>query len=262
LPTVPITDDPSRRDGRILTDGEGREVGRFVVASREGFALADLFELAPGVTIEQAVPVIVAELPGHVLAGDVPLGQALLAVGARAGRHAHVLSRDLVADPAPPEWQDAPVPDGLRLGPLDRPAEDLADAALAAYPPEHVDNAHLDRPIDHPRELVELIAGRSVGPLLRCSGLAVDAHDAVVGAVLVNDDHGTPPYGGPWVTQVFRGPGGRGAGRALLMRALGIATADGLSALGLAVTHGNPAQRLYEELGFRHVVTAFNVRVP
>jgi ribosomal protein S18 acetylase RimI-like enzyme len=71
-----------------------------------------------------------------------------------------------------------------------------------------------------------------------------------------------PPYGGPWVTQLFRGPGGRGAGRALLMRALGIATADGLPALGLAVTHGNPAQRLYEELGFRLLLTSFSVRVP
>jgi GNAT superfamily N-acetyltransferase len=259
---VPITADPSRADGRILTDGDGRAIGRFVVASREGFPLADLFELAPGVTVAEAVPAIVAQLRGYVLAGDVELGRALLDAGARAGRHAHVLSRDLVADPAPRAWQDPPAPDGLRLTPLDRPAEDLAAAAVAAYPPEHVDNAHLDRPIDHPKELRELIAGRSVGPLLGCSGLAVDADDAVVGAVLVNDDEGSPPYGGPWVTQVFRGPGGRGAGRALLMRALGLATADGLPALGLAVTHGNPAQRLYDELGFRHVVTAFNVRVP
>jgi GNAT superfamily N-acetyltransferase len=259
---VPIHDDLSRREGRILTDGEGRQVGRFVAASREGFPLADLFELAPGVTVEHAVPAIVAELRGHVLAGDLELGRALLDVGARAGRHAHVMSRDLVADPAPPEWQDPLPPAGLRLTPLDRPAEDLAAAALAAYPPEHVDNAHLDRPIDHPKELVDLVAGRSVGPLLRCSGLAVDAGGAVVGAVLVNDDDGIPPYGGPWVTQVFRGPGGRGAGRALLERALGLATAGGLPALGLAVTHGNPAQRLYEELGFRHVVTAFSVRVP
>ena len=61
---------------------------------------------------------------------------------------------------------------------------------------------------------------------------------------------------------MFRGPGGRGAGRALLKRALGLATRDGLPALGLAVTEGNPARRLYEELGFRPLLTSFTVRMP
>lgn len=259
---MPIDPDPSRPDGAILRDRDGAEIARFVTARREGLPFADLFELAPEVTIERAVPVIVADLRGHMVAGDLALGRALLDVGARAGRHVHEMSRDLAADPAPPDWEDPPAPAGLRLGPLDRPVDDLAPAALAAYPPEHVDNAHLDRPIDHPTEIAGLIAGRAVGPLMRCSGLALDGDDAVVGAVLVNRDAGEPPHGGPWVTQVFRRPDGRGAGRALLQRALGLATADGLPALGLAVTHGNPAQRLYEELGFRHVLTAFNVRVP
>jgi hypothetical protein len=35
-----------------------------------------------------------------------------------------------------------------------------------------------------------------------------------------------------------------------------------LVSLGLAVTDGNPARRLYEDLGFRHLVTSFTVRVP
>lgn len=63
---------------------------------------------------------------------------------------------------------------------------------------------------------------------------------AVVGAALVNRTDGEPPYGGPWIAQVFREPGARGVGGALLRRALAIATRDGLPALGLAVTHGNP----------------------
>jgi len=259
---VPIDDDPTRRDGRILRDGDGREIARFVAASHEGLPTADLFELAPGVTPEAAVPAVLAAFRGRQVSGEPALAHALIEAGARAGRHAHAMSRDLVADPAPAEWCDPDPPDGLRLTPLDRPAADLAPAALAAYPPDHVDNAHLDRPIDHPRELEGLLAGRAVGPLLDCSGLAVDREGAVVGAVLVNCDDMPPPYGGPWVTQVFRGPGGRGAGRALLQRALGLATRDGLPALGLAVTDGNPARRLYEELGFRRVVTSFTVRVP
>ena len=106
------------------------------------------------------------------------------------------------------------------------------------------------------------MAGQAVGPLMDCSGSPSTRDGAVVGAVLVNHDDAPPPFGGPWVTQVFRGPGGRGAGRALLQRALGLATAEELPALGLAVTYGNPARRLYEELGFELLVTAFNVRVP
>jgi len=259
---VPIQRDPSRRDGRILRDGAGREVARFVPGTREQLPVADLFELAPGVPVERAVPLVMEELRGHQVAAAPDLARALVRAGARAGRHAHVMSRDLVADPAPEAWRDPPAPPGLRLGPVDRPAADLVPAAEHAYPPDHPDNAHLSRPIDHATEIAGLLAGRAVGPLLRCSGLAVDASGTVVGAVLVNADEVPPPYGGPWVTQVFRGPGGRGAGRALLQRALGIATADGLPALGLAVTEGNPAQRLYESLGFRLLLTAFNVRIP
>jgi GNAT superfamily N-acetyltransferase len=259
---VPILDDPTRPGGRILTDADGAEIARYVAAFREGRPMADLFIRGPGVTVAQAVPVVLAELRGQLVAADEPLGRALVAAGARAGRHAHVMSRDLVADPAPAAWRDPPAPPGLRLGPLDRPASDLVAAAESAYPPHHVDNAHLDRPINHATELEALLAGRDVGPLLPCSGVAVDRDGAVVAAVVVNRDDAAPPYGGPWVTQVFRGPGGRGAGRALLQRALGLATADGLPALGLAVTHGNRAQRLYEELGFRVILTAVNVRVP
>jgi GNAT superfamily N-acetyltransferase len=259
---VPIEGDPSRRDGRILRDARGDAVGRFVLSTREQLPVADLFELAPGVELRSAVPVILAELRGHQVAGGAELGRALVEAGARPGRHAHAMSRDLVADPAPDAWRDPPAPPGLLLRPLDRPAEDLNAAARAAYPPDHPDNAHLSRPIDHAVEIAGLVAGHAVGPLLRCSGVAVDASGAVVGAVLVNRDAMPPPYGGPWVTQLFRGPGGRGAGRALLMRALGIATGDRLPALGLAVTHGNPAQRLYEELGFRLLLTSFTVRVP
>ena len=44
----------------------------------------------------------------------------------------------------------------------------------------------------------------------------------------------------------------------LLRRALALGTRDGLPAIGLAVTHGNPAQGLYEAHGFvelRNVLT-------
>ena len=55
--------------------------------------------------------------------------------------------------------------------------------------------------------------------------------------------------------ELFRDPGARGAGRALLERAL---RAHG-RALGLAVTDGNPAERLYAAARLRRVFTAFSV---
>ena len=89
-----------------------------------------------------------------------------------------------------------------------------------------------------------------MGPLLACSGLTVRDDGSVAGAILVNGSNGEPPLGGPWISQLFRHPGARGAGVPLLRRALAVATRDGVPAIGLAVTDGNPAQRLYEAHGF------------
>ena len=48
----------------------------------------------------------------------------------------------------------------------------------------------------------------------------------------------------------------------LVQRALAIATAAGHPALGLAVTEGNPARRLYDALGFRPVLSSYSVTLP
>ena len=58
---------------------------------------------------------------------------------------------------------------------------------------------------------------------------------------------------------VFRTPGYRGVGRALLTRALALADYD---TLGLIVTDGNDAaQRLYEALDFDLVSSAIVVQI-
>ena len=71
-----------------------------------------------------------------------------------------------------------------------------------------------------------------------------------------------PPFGGPWIADVFRDPSARGVGGALLRRALAVATRDGLPALGLAVTHANSARPLYAAHGFADVWNGLNVDVP
>jgi ribosomal protein S18 acetylase RimI-like enzyme len=61
------------------------------------------------------------------------------------------------------------------------------------------------------------------------------------------------------VLDIFRAPGQRGVGRALLARALALATVD---TLGLIVTDGNDAaRRLYERLAFTLVSSAIVVQI-
>ena len=247
--------------GRLLLDPRGRVLARFQDESHD-HRWADLFELADGVTPEEAVPAVLADLPGALVSGDEALGRALLAAGAIARRHAHVYSRDL--RDRPPAWEPARAPPGVRVTALDRPAADLVDAWHAAFPADHPDHLGGPPPADVEQELADQIAGRVLGPMLPCSGLAVAGDGRVVAAVIVTDRPGVPPFGGPWVCDLFRhpAPGWAGLGRLLLERALSLAAALGLPALSLAVTDGNPARRLYESLAFRHVSTSLNVLVP
>jgi hypothetical protein len=225
-----IEADRGRPRGRVLLDAGGRAIARFVETERDDRRVADPFTLH--LPPEQALPIVLAVLAGWRVSADEPFALMLVAAGGRPKRHGHTLSRDLARDPAPPDWLEPPVPAGMRLTPVDRPALDLAPACLAAYPREHPDFDHIPTPETPEVELEEIISGRMMGPLLPCSGLAVGEDGAVLGAVLVNATDGEPPTGGPWISQFFRHPDARGIGAPLLRRALALATRDGLPALG------------------------------
>jgi GNAT superfamily N-acetyltransferase len=262
LPRVPIEEDPAREGGRILRHGSGAELARYVEAEREERRFAERFELSDGADPERVLPVVLAELGGWRVAAEEPFARRLTAAGGSPRRHAHVMSRDLVRDPAPSAWLEPQLPEGVRLMPADRPAIDLAPAYRAAYPPDHPDYENAPNP-DRPEiELEQLISGRLMGPLLRCSGLAVGEEGSVLGAILVNGAPGEPPFGGPWISQIFRHPAARGVGTSLLRRALALAARDGLPALGLAVTHGNAALAVYAAHGFADVRESVTVDLP
>ncbi|WP_248963401.1 GNAT family N-acetyltransferase [Sphaerisporangium perillae] len=241
---------------RTVTDPTGRPVLSYVEGTRAGRPYADLAEvLGPG-----AVEVILREMPGWVVSGDEDLGRRLLAAGGRLLRHAHVLSRDLRADPAPPEWAET----GYGVVACDAiPAAEVFPAWRAAYPPEHPDHNAGGDTAALELDLAPMLAGESYGPLLPCGGLLL-RDDGVAAGVLVADLNGEPPFGGPWILDVFRDPRPRyaGLGAVMLRRALALATLHGLPALGLAVTDGNQARRVYERLGFRRVLSSITVIVP
>jgi hypothetical protein len=258
---MPVVEDPSRARGRLLLDVTGRVMGSFELHERDGQPVADLFRPADGVTPERAAAAVIAELKGWRVAGDEQFGQLLIAAGAQPRRHSHAMSRDLIRDPAPSDWLEPELPAGIRLTPVDRPAIDLVPALVAAFPPDHPDFDSMRSPERPELELEELISGRLMGPLLRCSALAVGEGGDVVGAILVNGSPGEPPFGGPWISNVFRRPEARGVGGALLMRALAVATRDRLPAIGLAVTHANPALATYAAFGFADVRSLLSVEV-
>jgi hypothetical protein len=234
---MPLQRDPARPGWLTLTDDRGALVGRFVRGERDGRPLADLFERATSPVA--AVPAILAELRGWRVAGDADLGVALIAAGARPVRHAHVYTHDLKAIPGPGE--------GEPLG--DHTVDELAPVFAAAFGPGHVDGD---------RDPVASLHHLTGGELLDASGVIV-RDGRVVAAILVGRFEGEPPFGGPWVMELFRDPAYPGTGRALLERSLHRVAAAGLPALGLAVTEGNPAVGLYEAVGFRRVLSSRSV---
>jgi len=247
---MPVREDRGRR---VLLDASGAPVGRFDEGERDGIPMADLFDREPGVSTDHAAAAVQSELPGWRIAADEELGRALLAAGGEQRRHGHLYSFDLGRRPRPSAWTTPP---GIRLTDIDRPAADLVPARVAAYPPDHPDAAHV--PDDHEAELHQYVYGGQFGPLLAGSGIAVTDGGAVAGAIVLGTIPGDPPRNGPWVIDIFRDPAYRGVGRALLERALVLATVD---TLGLIVTEGNDAARaLYEAVGFDLVSSAIVVQ--
>lgn len=212
-----------------------------------------------GVSTEQVADAIERELRGHIIGAPRDLGELLVVRGAVARRRSTLMECDPAATrpptPAPPA--------GVTIEPAaGRTPEDLLDAYIDAYPPDHPDHhAGLDR--DGQRELLRgLMAGEVVGPLLRCSRVARTA-GGYVGAALVFDPEGEPPLGVPWVGELFRHPDApRGVGAALLAATLDQARDDGLRVVGLRVSDGNPARALYDRLGFRPRQEVVTVLVP
>ncbi|MEV6976339.1 GNAT family N-acetyltransferase [Kitasatospora sp. NPDC093806] len=243
----------------------GAPVVRYLLGEREGRPWADLLEVIdPDADPAELADRVQADMAGWVVSGPVALGEELLRRGATTLRHGHTMRLDL-ADAPPAEgwtsWARTPLRDGLRLVPCDRPPEELAPASTAAFGPGHPDHRPEEGTDESAavRRLDELLSGQVIGTVLPSSALIVDATDRVVaGAVLTDWD------GLPWIAHVFRAPGlgYPGLGRDLLRRAIADVAAGGATEIGLAVTEGNRAQRLYEEMGFTVTRTSLTVIVP
>ncbi|MGW5261022.1 GNAT family N-acetyltransferase [Microbispora sp. NPDC004025] len=235
-----------------MTDAEGVSVMSYREGVRDGLPWAYAIEdIGP-----DAAAVIMSRLGGWAVSAPVELGRQLVERGARLQRHATGMRCDLpISRPV-----ESAALDGFRLVPCDRAPADIFPAWFAAYPPGHPDHRPRNPEKALEEELVPLLTGEEIGPLLPCSVLAVrdGSPGEVVGGVLVNDSER-----GPWIADVFRHPerSPRGLGALMLTATLVRAGADGLPGLGLVVTEGNPARHLYERLGFRVVDEGMTVLI-
>lgn len=241
----------------LRDDAGGDVMATFERGTRDGLPLADDLSAAPGVPLPAIADVACERLRGHVIETNVPLGDLLLARGATLRRRSVLMT----CDPSAPR-PAVPPPPGLLLGPAQGvPVDALLDAYIEAYPPGHPDH-HAGADRDAHRELLAtMMGGTAIGPLMACARTAATG-GRLVGAALVFEMPGQPPLCGPWVGELFRHPDAPpGTGAALLAAALDRAAADGLPAVGLRVSAGNPARRLYGAFGFTQTRSSVAVLV-
>lgn len=236
---------------RVLAHG-GREAVRADVRDDGHEHVVSRVEVLPGATPDDAAAALVQALPGARVGvqADDPLVPALEAAGARVVRRSRDMARAASPLPAP-----TLLPAGLAIVPAAWD-ERLADLRVAAY--------GLDEAQDE-RALREVFAsGRPAPPLAASSARLLDAQGALVGHVLTA---GPVPWADAptaWVLDVAVHPSaqGRGLGHVLLEHALNGLALAGLPTLGLTVTDGNPAARLYAALGFVETRRSTSLRLP
>lgn len=186
----------------------------------------------------------------------------LIATGARIQRHAHDMQLELDAAAIPADWLHPTLSPTLRLTNLDRPAVDLAGASLEAYAPGHVDAAQGSSLPQAVTTYDRLLQGRTAGPVVQAlSAVVIDVPaETVAAAVIVTAPSETSSWkGGPWLCDLFVVPSrqGAGLGRQLLQQLIAKCAAQGYERLGLSVTNGNPAERLYQSAGFQRYRSVF-----
>jgi GNAT superfamily N-acetyltransferase len=241
----------------MLRDEAGRALAAIEVIPRGSSPRADVVA-ADGADASAVAVAVRSRLPGFRVSviDDDEVADRLLSLGGTVGRHLLTMELDLRL--AVPSGR----PCAATIGPMEvERTADYGAIVSRAYPPGHPDHEPSDaEPAGAARTITELLRGEQVGPWL--PEASFDARDGgrVLGAVLLSEMPPSMTYaGGPWVTEIFVDPEatGRGIGGALLARAAAAVAGAERSTLGLAVTVGNPARRLYESLGF---VTLQDVR--
>lgn len=252
---MPLLPDPEDPAGSLLVADDGRPLGRTRLRRDDG--VADRTRVHPGATVDELAGQARRDLAGLRVATSEPLlADALLAAGALPHRVAtdlrHDLTGTLPSEVLPAGW-------ALAASGWD---DDLQAAVREAYGTGHVDGPWTDEDTAEVRAAHR--PGVAVPALAPASARVRDPEGRSAGHVLCAGPVPWVEDGAAWVLTLGLASRarGRGLGRALLARALSGTRAAGLPGLGLSVTEGNPAERLYRSADFRVVQRVVSVRLP
>ncbi len=243
----------------ILVGNDGTPLATYLATERRGRPCADVLAAVPGAVDGDLVAAVFGQLAAWSVATDPQIGELLIAAGATELRRAIVMLHELRPPAEPPA-----VPAGITIAPFAHDTDDVIAAMLAAYPPGHLDRADESSDADERASMERLLEGHVAGPVMAASRVALVPDGSVVAAAIVNSEIAEPPFTGPWLGEVFRHPGDAppGTGAALIAAVIVALRDDGERGLGLMVTAGSPALRVYERLGFSVVRTTVSVLVP
>jgi len=195
---------------------------------------------------------------------DDALAGALAGAGATLTRRALIMSCPL-ADVAPArpfsnDFELGDVPTTSDVGPW----LPVLESWQAAFPPGHPDYLDMSDPATAVQFFMRLVDGSEMGPLHRSSCLLMDRNGRALAGIIVNIREEDPPWGGPWISDIWRDPSlrGSGVGPSLIDRAKAQLVEDGYLHLTLAVTATNEAARTYEREGFTLVMDSKHLSIP
>ncbi|MGI5211504.1 GNAT family N-acetyltransferase [Plantactinospora sp. CA-290183] len=252
---MPLHPDPEAPTETLLHADDDTPLARLCLRD-DGSVAADVRPL-PGVAPGDVAGQARRDLAGLRLeTAHGGLGAALVAGGLTVLRAATEMRHDLTDLPAPPAL---PVGWSLAAAGWD---SDLAEACAAAYGPDHPEGPWR---ADDTREIRAMFeAADPVPPLSGASARVVGPDGRSAGHVLCA---GPVPWTDDtcgWILNLAVAPYAQhnGLGRALLTHALRGTRAAGLPTLGLQVADRNPAQRMYDDAGFRPVTRVLAVRLP
>jgi GNAT superfamily N-acetyltransferase len=237
----------------------------FQRTERGGKPRANFVELAPGRSVDEGVVLAMSTFAGwDLVTQDDAIARALAGAGASLTRHALIMSCPLVdLEPA------SPVSDALTLSRVPTTSEvsqwlPVLESWQAAFPPGHPDHLDMSDPVNAVQFFMRLVDGSEMGPLHRSSCLLMNDDGRALAGIIVNVREGDPPWGGPWISDIWRDPSlrGSGVGPSLIDRAKAQLLEDGNSALTLAVTATNDAARTYEREGFSLVMDSKQLSIP
>ena len=241
-----------------LSGGGGAEHGTARVDPTEEPFPRAVVHAAADSPVADLADAALAALPGHrVIVDTAALADALVDRGLTLVRAA-----SLMVLPLPVPSPGAPAPD-VELRPLQDTPEAYGEVMRRAYPPDHPDHEHGDATPEGAAATIRgYLSGEIVGPVIAEASAEARLDGTLAGVNVVSEMPDDDEFaGGPWITDLFVHPAAqcRGVGWALLAHAIHRLSAAGRPTLGLAVTRGNPAQRLYEALGFVVLGTRWNL---